>query len=269
MQPPRSLVGILPTYWPAIHEAVSASLRKGWGHEKPSLLANLDPLQDALGSGLWGAVYQATPRKWVVKITTDEREAIAYHDICVRYGKTGLRSHAGVVYFADAWHLADQARVWEYGSYSNYTVYVLLREAITPLRRAVDKATYLRTGTALQPVVDAAITYDHALEKGPGYERQLDTYKSDLQLKIAAVKRLRHELWPVGEFMGYYLNTTGFALADVHVDNIGRKAGAKHWSIFDLGHPVTTSVRLVDGKVEHTQRHGPHAEKPLFKELKP
>ena len=33
-----------------------------------------------------------------------------------------------------------------------------------------------------------------------------------------------------------------FALADVHAGNLGLAAGAEHWSIFDLGHPETTSV---------------------------
>lgn len=231
---PKGLSDVLTTYWPALHRAVSQALGK------PSRLPQLDPDTGLLDEGLWGVVYQVSPDR-VIKVTTDEREADAVDDV-MRAHRKMLWDHPGVVRFYNAWQLADQARSWEYGGYSHYTVYVFLREEVTPLDKLVSSTEFYRLSVAMDPLREASLTYDHLLEKGERTLHQREQLVAEISLMVAKLKRTRRELWPAAEFMKLYLDATDFALADVHPGNLGLVADADHWSIFDLGHPETTSV---------------------------
>ena len=236
---PNGLGNILPVYWSSINKAVTSSLRKGWGHEGPSLLAGIDPAADKpLGRAVWGAVYRATTRKWVVKITTDEREAVAFHDLSTRF--KSLRQHPGVVYFADAWQLADKSTTGAGNFKLEYTVYVLLREAVKPLSQTKWKKPGNKRASdmidALDTIRDLALEYDdgNITRFAPMLKKLAETWE--------AFPELRH----VVDFMRRYFAQSDFALADIHLGNIGIRAGTKDWTIFDLGHPVTVGKPLTE-----------------------
>lgn len=236
---PKGLHNILPTYWAAINRAVTSSLRKGWGHEGQSCLASIDPTTDKpLGSAIWGVVYPATTRKWVLKITADEREAVAFHDLSVRFER--LRDHPGVVYFADAWQLADKTSTGAGNFRVSYTVYLLLREAVTPLANlkvsAKRKQTFNAMIDKLVKVRDLSLDYDFGTRSN----------YTDIMLKLAEIRQDHPELANIASFMMSYLNATHFALADIHMGNIGIRAGTKDWTIFDIGHPVTVGEPLTE-----------------------
>lgn len=231
---PMGLSDVLTEYWPVLHRAVSQALGK------PSRLPQLDPDTGLLDEGLWGVVYQVSPDR-VIKVTTDEREADAVDDVMRAHRKL-LWDHPGVVRFDAAWQLADQALSWEYGSYSHYTVYVFLREEVTPLDKLLPTEEFDRLCDALYPLREASLTYDYLLEKGERTLHQREQLVAEISMMIAQLKRRHRALWSALEFMKLYLGATDFALADVHAGNLGLALGAKHWSIFDLGHPETTSV---------------------------
>lgn len=211
-KPSSRLQALVTKYEDRINKSLRYGLR-GVESKVPSTLIQTGK-KNELGRGVWGVVYRTSHPRWVWKITADPDEGKVVSAIL---NNPSLRNHAGITYYAGIWRMPDKFTFKQ----SEYDVYIVLREDITP--RGVPPEESL-SASERKAESYLRVVQRHSEDLNDWIERHAEEYAliSARQVgQICGLMQKVRETSLIGDFMIRFLSKTGGALADVHLGNIG------------------------------------------------
>jgi len=259
---PKGMRPLIAKYEEQIQKLASRVVHEVTGEPREQQWAASTP---PLGAGSWGVVFPLRDERFVVKVTADPTEGPVVASIMA---EPALHNHMGIIHYFALRQLPEDVTFRN----KTFPVYVVVAERLTDVGGLWKRGMFqgsnntddVRTGKQVSNVFDAARAYKKEAEKKRPSEHKLDDLVQDYLDKVGRI-----DDGPLSDFFFQFYDATKGVLADVHLNNLGKRAvdwedltGGKvplsgdnnYWVISDPGHSSLEEKPVVEALRENPSR---------------